>query len=445
MTGVQTCALPIFKYIHPDMEPILKSTYGCMIYQEQLLDIVRKFGGRSYGGADLFRKAIGKKNAELVRQESAKLYQEIIDNGYSEKLAKTISGEMSEKGGYLFNKSHSCGYAVICLQTAYLKAYYPSCFFKALLNLNKDKTGALNKYIIDAKQFNVAVLPPNINKSLTNFTADGNEVLFGLSGIKGIGEIFAEVIIERRENGFKSLRDFIEKVNPSKTQVISLIKSGAIPASDKKKCLIKYLKSFYAPLTFNSVTVLPPYKTLANDWGIDIETYRTGNKKYDYDKASLLNEYNRRKKELFDLKQEERFKKYIDDNKKYIENEDFWEFESLQIFINNNPFDKAYEYLTPFENVDIGDECVIVGVIAKVQKKKDKNKKQFAFINIYSSFGLAEGIVWHSQLKEYEDIVRNRQRLALLVKKDTEERVIIKRLKPYDVWLNHIRRKGAEI
>lgn len=433
------------KYIHPDMEPILKSTYGCMIYQEQLLDIVRKFGGRSYGGADLFRKAIGKKNAELVRQESAKLYQEIIDNGYSEKLAKTISGEMSEKGGYLFNKSHSCGYAVICLQTAYLKAYYPSCFFKALLNLNKDKTGALNKYIIDAKQFNVAVLPPNINKSLTNFTADGNEVLFGLSGIKGIGEIFAEVIIERRENGFKSLRDFIEKVNPSKTQVISLIKSGAIPASDKKKCLIKYLKSFYAPLTFNSVTVLPPYKTLANDWGIDIETYRTGNKKYDYDKASLLNEYNRRKKELFDLKQEERFKKYIDDNKKYIENEDFWEFESLQIFINNNPFDKAYEYLTPFENVDIGDECVIVGVIAKVQKKKDKNKKQFAFINIYSSFGLAEGIVWHSQLKEYEDIVRNRQRLALLVKKDTEERVIIKRLKPYDVWLNHIRRKGAEI
>ena len=88
---------------------------------------------------------------------------------------------------------------------------------------------------------------------------------------------------------------------------------------------------------------------------------------------------------------------------------------------------------------------MIVGVIAKVQKKKDKNKKQFAFINIYSSFGLAEGIVWHSQLKEYEDIVRNRQRLALLVKKDTEERVIIKRLKPYDVWLNHIRRKGAEI
>ena len=433
------------KYIHPDMKPILESTYGCMIYQEQLLDIVRKFGGRSYGGADLFRKAIGKKNIELVRQESAKLYQEIIDNGYGEGLAKAISGEMSEKGGYLFNKSHSCGYAVVCLQTAYLKAYYSSYFFKALLNLNKDKTGALNKYIIDAKLFNVAVLPPNINKSFINFSAEKNEVLFGLSGIKGIGETFAETIIKQRENGFESMKDFIEKVNPSKTQIISLIKSGAIPAFDKKKCLIKYLKSVYVPLVFKPAMDLPSYKTLVNDWGIDIERYRTGDKKYDYDKPSLLDEYNKEKKKLFDLKQEERFKKYIDDNKKYIENEDFWEFESLQIFINNNPFDKAYEYLTPFENVNIGDECVIVGVVAKVQKKKDKNKKQFAFINIYSSFGLVEGIVWHSQLKEYEDIVKIGQRLAFLVKKDARDRVVIKRLKPYDVWLNHMRRKGVEI
>jgi hypothetical protein len=86
-------------YIHEDMKPILESTYGCMIYQEQLLDIVRTFGGRSYGGADLFRKAVGKKNKELIRQESEKLYQEIIDNGYSEEIAKTISDDLATKGG----------------------------------------------------------------------------------------------------------------------------------------------------------------------------------------------------------------------------------------------------------------------------------------------------------------------------------------------------------
>lgn len=433
------------KYIHPDMKPILKSTYGCMIYQEQLLDIVRKFGGRSYGGADLFRKAIGKKNAILVKEESAKLYKEIVDNGYDEELAKTISKEMSEKGGYLFNKSHSCSYAVICLQTAYLKTYCPVYFFKALLNLNKDKSGMLNKYILDAKEFNISVLPPDINKSLINFSVIDNKILFGLSAIKGIGETLAESLIKLRNKGFKSMNDFIERVNPSKIQVIALIKSGAIPTKDKKKSLIRYLKSLYEPLEFKPVKVLPSYKTLSNDWDIDIESFRTGNKKYDYDKESLLKLYNQKKKEVHDLEQEERFRKYIDANKKYIENEKFWEFESLRIFIRDNPFDKAYEYLIPFENVNIGDECVIVGIIAKVQKKKDKNKKQFAFVNIYSSFGLVEGIVWHSVLKEYEDMVRNDNRLAFLAKKDAEDRVIINKIKPYDVWLNQARKKGADI
>jgi DNA polymerase-3 subunit alpha len=116
-------------YIHEDMMPILESTYGCMIYQEELMDIVRTFGGRTYGGADLFRKAIGKKNVELVKSESSKLYKEIIDNGYEETIAKRISGDMSDKGGYLFNKSHSALYAVLTLQTAYLKANYPVEFF----------------------------------------------------------------------------------------------------------------------------------------------------------------------------------------------------------------------------------------------------------------------------------------------------------------------------
>ena len=122
------------KYIHEDMKPILQETYGCMIYQEQLMDIVRKFGGRSYGGGDKFRKAIGKKDRELIIQESTKLYQEIIDNGYSENLAETISNNLSTKGSYLFNKSHSVSYAVLTLQTAYLKAVYPAHFFKALFN-----------------------------------------------------------------------------------------------------------------------------------------------------------------------------------------------------------------------------------------------------------------------------------------------------------------------
>lgn len=433
------------KYIHPDMKPILESTYGCMIYQEQLLDIVRKFGGRSYGGADLFRKAIGKKNVELVKQESAKLYQEIVNNGYSKEIAKTISDELSTKGGYLFNKSHSYSYAVLCFQTAFLKTYYPLYFFKALFNLNKDKAGMLNKYILDAKVFNVNVLPPNINKSLINFIVSDNAVLFGLSGIKKIGETFAKEIIDNRDDGYKSMNDFINKVNPSKQQIVALIKSGAIPCKDKKKTLIKYLKSTYEPLTFKPVEKLPTYKKLQDEFGIDKEHYRNGEKKYDYDKEKMLIDYDAKRKELFNKNQEERFQKHIESNKKYLEDELFWEFESLQIFINDNPFDKAYNYLTPFEDVENGDKCTIVGVISKVQKKKDKNKKQFAFINIYSSFGLVEGIVWHTQLKEYEDLVKNGQQLALLVKKDSEDKVIVEKIKPYNIWLEQMRKKGVKV
>lgn len=433
-------------YIHPDMEPILGATYGCLIYQEELLEIVRKFAGRSYGGADLFRKAIGKKDKELVKIESDKLYQEIIDNGYDEKIAKQISDEMREKGGYLFNKSHSYSYAVLCFQTAYLKIYYPLYFFKALFNLNKDKAGMINKYIIDAKSFDLTVLPPHINKSELNFSVKGNSILFGLSAIRGIGEKVATVIIDTRISElFKNIDDFIKRVEPSKSQVISLIKAGAIPTKDKKQFLIKYLKGLYEPLIFRPVAKAPSYKELLFTYDIDAEQYRIGSKKYDYDKDKILAAFNRKKEQIFNEQQEIRFQKFIDENNKYLENEDFWEFEALQIFINDNPFEQSYKYmLKQFEDVENGGMCTIIGVIAKVQKKQDKNKKQFAYVNIYSSFGLTEAIVWHSQLKEYEDLIVKGKQIAILCRKDSEEKVIANKIKPYYKWLEDIKnQKGV--
>lgn len=431
------------KYIHPDMEDILKETYGCMIYQEQLLEIVRKFGGRSYGGADLFRKGIGKKDEELVKKESEKLYQEIIDNGYTKELARTISNDLKSKGKYGFNKSHSFSYAVLCLQTAYLKANKPLYFFKALFNANKDKVGMVNKYILDAKDFNINVLPPNVDKSEMNFSVYDNSVLFGLSAIKGIGETFATQIISARNPQFKSIPDFIERMQPSKTQMEKLIKSGAFPVKDKRKALIRYLKSLYTPLQFRPVAKAPSYSKLVEDYGMNIEKYRIGAKKYDYNKEAILNEYNRIKEEEFNERQKERFKKHIESNKKYLENEPFWEFEALQIFITDNPFDKAYEYLPKFEDVNDKEKCTLVGVIARVQKKKDKAKKQFAFINIYSTFGLVEGIVWHTQLKEYEDLVKNGTQIAILGRKEGEDKVVVEKIKPYNVWLEQKKKEGV--
>lgn len=435
--------------IHPDMDEILKDTNYCMIYQEQLLDIVKKFGGRTYGGADLFRKAIGKKIVELVQKESEILRGEIVANGYSKEIADKIANELSQKGGYLFNKSHSYSYAVLCFETAWFKAHYPTYFFKALFNQNKDKAGAINKYILDARYFNVDIMPPNINHSGMNFTVDKDKVLFGLSAIGGIGESLSKQIIEERENNgiYKSFNDLIQRLSLGKASVIALIKSGAIPCKNKREKLISYLKSEYQPLKFSEVQSLPTYKKLEEDWNINLKKYviPSSGKRIVYDKEALLTEYNRLKKIQFEENQKVRFQKYIDDNKKYLEDEQFWEFQTLQVFINDNPFDAAYTFLTPFEDVPDGEKCTLVGIIAKVQKKKDKNGKQFAYINIYSSFGLVEGIVWHSQLKEYEDLVKKGQQVAILCKKDSEEKVIIEKFKPYSKWLEYVRKKGVSV
>lgn len=435
--------------IHPDMDEILKDTNYCMIYQEQLLDIVKKFGGRTYGGADLFRKAIGKKIVELVQKESEILRGEIVANGYPKEIADKIANELSQKGGYLFNKSHSYSYAVLCFETAWFKAHYPTYFFKALFNQNKDKAGAINKYILDARYFNVDIMPPNINHSGMNFTVDKDKVLFGLSAIGGIGESLSKQIIEERENNgiYKSFNDLIQRLSLGKASVIALIKSGAIPCKNKREKLISYLKSEYQPLKFSEVQSLPTYKKLEEDWNINLKKYviPSSGKRIVYDKEALLIEYNRLKKIQFEENQKVRFQKYIDDNKKYLEDEQFWEFQTLQVFINDNPFDAAYTFLTPFEDVPDGEKCTLVGIIAKVQKKKDKNGKQFAYINIYSSFGLVEGIVWHSQLKEYEDLVKKGQQVAILCKKDSEEKVIVEKLKPYSKWLEYVRKKGVSV
>lgn len=293
------------------------------------------------------------------------------------------------------------------------------------------------------------IMPPNINHSGMNFTVDKDKVLFGLSAIGGIGESLSKQIIEERENNgiYKSFNDLIQRLSLGKASVIALIKSGAIPCKNKREKLISYLKSEYQPLKFSEVQSLPTYKKLEEDWNINLKKYviPSSGKRIVYDKEALLTEYNRLKKIQFEENQKVRFQKYIDGNKKYLEDEQFWEFQTLQVFINDNPFDAAYTFLTPFEDVPDGEKCTLVGIIAKVQKKKDKNGKQFAYINIYSSFGLVEGIVWHSQLKEYEDLVKKGQQVAILCKKDSEEKVIVEKLKPYSKWLEYVRKKGVSV
>ena len=431
------------KYIHPDMESILGGTFGCMIYQEQLLDIVRKFGGRSYGGADLFRKAIGKKNVELVKQESAKLYQEIIDNGYSEELARQISDELATKGGYLFNASHSYSYAVLCLQTAYLKKHYTTHFFNALFNMNKSKPGMINKHILDAKQFDVIVLPPSINNSRINFSVVDDKILFGLSAVTGIGETVSYSIInERNVNGkFAGFDNFVQRIQPTKVQIINLVKSGAIPVKNKKTFLINYFKSQYTIKEYENVKTLPSKTKLLLEWDIDTSKYMINKRKMD--KEKILEIYNNKRRVDFNRQEQEKYQQYIKQcEEKYLQDEKFWEFETLQIFVTEeNPFAEAYQFLEDFSYYDVGDKCVIAGVVSKIQKKKTKKGQQFAFANIYSGDGIIEVTIWPDALKKFQDLISKGKQVVILGKKDGEDKMIVDKMKSYKDWLIKLKKK----
>ncbi len=423
-------------YFHPDMEPIFRSTYGVNIYQEQSMKLTKVFGGRSDAGADRMRKCLAKKKPEKVKEEVELLHDEILANGYDKATAEYICNELSTKGGYGFNASHSQAYAVICLQTAYLKAHHPLAFFKAMLNLNKTKVGKVNKIMVDARSFDIQILPPSINRSGMDFTVSNGKILFGLSAIGGIGNTLAEAIIaERDKNGkFKGLEDFTNRVRATKAQIIALVKSGAIPTKNKRAFLEKYIASGLEQSEFKPVGTLPTKAVLLSKWGIDTEHYKVGKK---VDKETVLRIYNEKRRVVYETEKLKKKEEYMaEQSEKYLKDEQFWEFQTLQTFIiDKNPFEKAYKYIRDFSELESGDSCVLVGIIAKIQKKKTKTGMQFAFVNLYSGDGIIELTVWPRILSDYQDLIVKGSQVAVLGKKEDESHVIANDFKPYKQWL----------
>ena len=423
-------------YFHPNMEPIFRSTYGVNIYQEQSMKLTKVFGGRNDAGADRMRKCLAKKKPEKVKEEVELLHDEIIANGYDKATAEYICNELSTKGGYGFNASHSQAYAVICLQTAYLKAHHPLAFFKAMLNLNKAKVGKVNKIMVDARSFDIQILPPSINRSGMDFTVSNGKILFGLSAIGGIGNTLAEAIIaERDKNGkFKGLEDFTSRVRTTKAQIIALVKSGAIPTKNKRVFLEKYIASGLEQSEFKPVSTLPTKAVLLSKWNIDTEHYKVGKK---VDKETVLRIYNEKRRIVHETEKLKKKEAYMaEQTTKYLQDEELWEFQTLQTFISDqNPFEKAFAYIKDFSEIEEGDSCVLVGIIAKIQKKKTKTGMQFAFVNLYSGDGIIELTVWPRVLSDYQDLIVKGSQVAVLGKKEDESHVIANNFKPYKQWL----------
>ena len=229
-------------YDCPQLEPILAPTYGCIVYQEQVMQIVRDLAGYTLGRSDLLRRAMSKKKGDVMQKErQIFVYGDeengvpgCIKNGIDEKTANKIYDEMIDFAKYAFNKSHAAAYAVVSYQTAYLKYYYPVEYMAALMTSVIENPSKVAEYIYACRQMNIQILSPDINRGIGNFSVDGNNIRYGLAAIKSIGRpVIASIIEDRDEFGpFKNLEDFISRMSVkdglNKRAIEHLIKSGAL-------------------------------------------------------------------------------------------------------------------------------------------------------------------------------------------------------------------------
>ncbi len=238
------------EYTHPALEPILKTTYGCMVYQEQVMQIFRELAGYSFGRADLVRRAMGKKKIDVMNKEREIFINGLVENGVrvidgavnrgiDEESANKIFDEMAEFAKYAFNKSHAAAYAVVSYQTAWLKVHYPAEFMAATMNSFLGNLDKVPEYIAECKLLGINVLRPDINESYARFAVINGNVRFALASIKNIGESAIEQITEeRKKNGkYKSFVDFLERVQNERVNkkcIESLIKAGAFDELEKE-------------------------------------------------------------------------------------------------------------------------------------------------------------------------------------------------------------------
>ena len=442
------------EYTHPSLEPILNVTYGCMVYQEQVMQIVRDLAGYSLGRADLVRRAMGKKKLDVMAKEREVFIHGQVDeqgnvvvpgcvrNGIDEESANKIFDEMAEFAKYAFNKSHAACYAVVSYQTAYLKAYYPAEFMAAMLNSYLGNLDKVPIYIDDCKSLNIEILKPNINISNLKFTVDrtNNEngnIRFGLGSIKNVGIAPVEAIIkEREENGeFKDFTDFCERIEDkgvNKKCIESLIKSGAFDSFEQNRSTL--LASFEAIIDTIQSTKKKGLEGQFSMFDFGTSTDETNNLndvKYQYNVQEEFTE-----KELLSQEKEmlgiylsghplEKLKDEIEKQTTILSRD------ILLINRKNEEMQQEDNLQNQFENTSKfkdGQEVTIAGIITAIKKKFTKTNKIMAFITIEDLYGQVEVITFENaylSAKESlveENIVLIKGRLSL---RDEENATII--------------------
>lgn len=405
-------------YDCPQLEPILKPTYGCIVYQEQVMQIVRDLAGYTWGRSDLVRRAMSKKKQYVMEQERKNFIygnpeenvKGCINNGVDEQTAGKIYDEMMDFAKYAFNKSHAAAYAVVSYQTAYLKYYYPVQFMAAIMTSVIDNPGKVTSYIYTCRSMGIQILPPDINEGESGFTVSGDSIRYGLSAIKSVGKnVIDSIVSEREKNGrYTNLKNFVERLSGkevNKRTVESFIKAGAFDSlgGNRRQLMMVYVA------VMDSV----------------------GNER----KQSIDGQMS-----LFDIMDEDNkaeFEISMPDVEEY-DRETMLAFEKevIGVYVSGHPLEDYAEnmekqvtsYSKDFMHdeeghavVSDGQRAVIGGMISEINVKITKKGQHMAFLSLEDLFGNVEVVVFPNTFERYRNLLKEDNKVYICGKVDIAE------------------------
>lgn len=423
------------KYIHPKLEHILDVTYGCIVYQEQVMQIVRDLGGYTLGRADLVRRAMSKKKMDVMEQERRNFIHGQVDeegnvtipgairNGVDEKSASKIFDLMIDFANYAFNKSHSAAYAVVAYRTAWLKYYYPVEFMAALISSVMGNTTQVSLYIQECKRLRIEILPPDINYSFDKFTVKNKKIRFGLNAVKNVGYGFINAIVESRSKGsFKSFTDFVERIEKTDSSVMnkraveSLIKCGALDSLGANRAQL---------LSVFEKTIDGIHSDRKRNIEGQFSIFDTIETTISKDSLPNINEFPEKtllsmEKEMLGI---------------YVSGHPLGSYENeLRAVSSITTTELSKEIEETNDTIRDGQRIKIGGIIVEKKNKITRNNNMMAFITLEDLYGSVECIVFPATFERYSKYISEDQIIViegrLSVSEVEETKIICEKISP---------------
>ena len=371
-------------YLHPDLEPILKNTYGVLVYQEQIMQVAHQFAGLSLGEADILRRAVSKKNRALIERLKESFIRGCMKKGYDERVAEEVFSWILKFANYGFNKSHSVAYSKIAYQLSYLKANYPTYFFAHLLGTVSNDAKKLVMYVREANELGIEILPPSINKSNAYFTVENGNIRMGLMAIKGIGyETVKEIINARKKDSFSDLFDFCLRVSIKRNSLETLILAGTFDETYSNRASL-----------LASIEQALQRSELFGDWN---------------GQASLFSEKMKMKPAYIEMDDFSRIQRLSDEK------------ELLNMYVTNHPIKQYRTELTLRKYISLhtakqlsqNNHVKTVSIVQNVKKIHTKRGDSMAFITIADETEEMEAVIFPALYRQVSPWLREEETIHI--------------------------------